>query len=253
MSRLDNIVILIPAYQPEAGMIDLLSSLRELGLLHLVVVDDGGGETYAELFDKAREMGCVVAVHEKNRGKGAAIRTGILTAVEHFGRGIGIVTADADGQHLPSDIYHVATILCDHPHSLVMGVRNFGGEDVPWKSYWGNHITAGFFHLTTGVRCGDTQTGLRGIPSDLLDLALTEEGDRYDYEMNFLTDAVKRVPLEQVQIRTVYENDNKGSHFHPVKDSLRIYKRPLKKAAVCAGAAGLGILAIREIGRALRH
>ena len=131
------------------------------------------------------------------------------------------------------------TNLDTYPDHLVLGVRDFDREDVPPRSSMGNRITSAFFKLCTGVACSDTQTGLRGIPSSLIPLALSTKGDRYDYEMNFLMAAVKKVPLVMIPIETVYMNGNEQSHFHPVRDSFLIYKEPLKKVGLGLAAAGL--------------
>lgn len=253
---MSKMIVLIPAYKPEEKMLRLLESLKEFrdtaddgdGKIDgIVLVDDGGQEPFRELFAKAQAMGCRVVHHEVNRGKGAAIRTGVQTAMELFGSDIHVVTADADGQHLPRDIVRVARALSEKNDSsksggagrpvLVLGVRDFSGQDVPARSMLGNRITAAFFRLSTGTACGDTQTGLRGIPAGLLDLALHTEGDRYEYEMNFLTEAVRQADLVQIPIETVYEEGNRTSHFRPVRDSLLIYKKPLRYAAASAGSA----------------
>ena len=249
-------IILIPAYKPETKMLDLLEALRgkssslsggdragnsDNQIDGIVVVDDGGQEAYRDLFAKAEDMGCLVVHHEVNRGKGAAIRTGIRFAMEHFGEEIRIVTADADGQHTPEDILRVAGQVKANDSSakpvLVLGVRDFSGIDVPARSMLGNRITALCFRISTGISCADTQTGLRGISAGLLPLALSVDGDRYDYEMNFLTEAVRRARLIQIPIRTVYEEGNKTSHFRPVRDSLLIYRKPIRYLAVGAGSA----------------
>ena len=79
----------------------------------IVIVDDGGQEEYRALFDAAEAMGCRVVHHEVNRGKGAAIRTGLQAAIDYFGKDVHVVTADADGQHLPRDIVRVARTLSE--------------------------------------------------------------------------------------------------------------------------------------------
>lgn len=217
-------VIIIPAFRPDRKLTCLIQELVEAGFRRIVVVDDGSGEEYEELFGQAQAFGCLTARHEKNRGKGAALKTALAAAVSKWG-GQGCITADADGQHLVKDIQRVAEALAQEPDALVLGVRNFDGENVPPRSRFGNRVTSVFFRLISGVACPDTQTGLRGIPANLLDLALTEEGERYEYEMNFLMDAAKKVPFRMVSIETVYEEKNCASHFRPVADSLRVYGR----------------------------
>ena len=234
-----NSIICIPAYKPGPKLLDLVKELEELGYIRIVIADDGSGQEYTPIFVKAEELGCTIVRHEHNMGKGAALRTVIEKAVFQFGHDIGVVTADADGQHLARDIVRVADALSSNPSCLVLGVRDFDKDDVPFRSRMGNRITSAFFKVFTGVACPDTQTGLRGISPSLLPLALRTKGDRYDYEMNFLMDAVKKAPLIMLPIETVYEDGNAESHFNPVKDSFLIYKEPLKKVGLGVAAAGL--------------
>ncbi|MCD8082701.1 MAG: bifunctional glycosyltransferase family 2/GtrA family protein [Clostridiales bacterium] len=234
---MDQTIIVIPALNPDEKLTVLLHELRALGFSNIIVVDDGSREVSRPVFGEASRCGCMVARHEKNLGKGAALKTGFRTAVEHFGEGNRYITADADGQHLPEDILAVAQALKAHPGMLVLGTRNFKGAHVPWKSRFGNRITSFFFRLTNRIACEDTQTGLRGIPSCLEKLALAEEGEKYEYEMNFLMDAAGAVPFYPVSIQTVYQDGNRGSHFRPVADSARVYGRLLRHiAASLAGA-----------------
>ena len=225
-----NQVIIIPALNPDEKMLRVIRDLQAYGFERIITVDDGSEAAYRQLFEEAQSLGCVVIRHEQNRGKGAALRTAMRTAQELYGE-VSFITVDADGQHLPEDILHVAEAMELHPASLVLGTRDFSGGHVPKKSLLGNRITARVFRLTTGIDCPDTQTGLRGIPSCLTDLACETTGNRYEYEMNFLMDASQRVPFISVPITTVYEDGNKCSHFRPVRDSILVYKRPLRFVA----------------------
>ena len=242
-------VIIIPAYAPDEKLIGLLEALERSGLTRIVVTDDGSGPEYTPVFIRAGELGCVVVRHQHNLGKGAAIKTGIEKAVREFGPGIGIITADADGQHLPQDIIRISDALTAYRDHLILGVRDFSGENVPIRSAFGNRITSALFRFGTGITCSDTQTGLRGIPPKLVPLALSTEGDRYEYEMNFLVEAVKETPLIMIPIETVYEDGNAGSHFRTVRDSLLIYRAPLIKLGAGIAAAGLGAFAVSFLRR----
>ncbi len=224
------LVLLIPAYQPDEKLNALIGELKSGVPGEIVVVDDGSAPECAKVFERAEEQGCTVLRHPKNLGKGAAIKTGVAHVMKAFPDCAGIVTLDADGQHRPADAARIAERIM--PGTLVLGTRRFSGRDVPLRSKFGNAFTSVFFRLITGRGCRDTQTGLRGIPADLFPAALEAEGDRYEYEMNFLTDlADRKVPFDCVEIETLYDKGNSTSHFRPVRDSLRIYKKPLRFAA----------------------
>jgi len=207
--------ILIPAYKPDESLIDLLLALKGRGgFSHIVVVDDGSGEEYRPIFDRAESF-CTLARHPHNRGKGAAIRTGLSLL-----RGCNVVTADCDGQHLPADIEKVARQI---DGALVMGVRQ--KKQMPFRSKFGNTLTCALFALVSHKWISDTQTGLRGIPACYIDACLALEGDRYEYEMNMLLDACSRkLPIREVEIETVYIDNNRASHFRAMRDGLRIYR-----------------------------
>ncbi|MBE5995848.1 MAG: glycosyltransferase [Lachnospiraceae bacterium] len=235
--------LIIPAYRPDDRLPALTQELRNAGFENIIAVDDGSGESFLPVFSKLEEGGISVVHHSENRGKGAALRTGIETASAISGKeSFCVITADADGQHAPEDILSVVAALSGHPDALVLGTRDFSEKGVPWKSRAGNRISSAFFRLTTGRSCPDTQTGLRGIPAVLIPLALSEEGDRYEYEMNFLTDAVKEADIFPVPIRTIYENNNESSHFRPFRDAVRIYGRPLRFAAASALSCAADLL-----------
>lgn len=229
-------IIVIPSLHPDQRLIGLIKDLAPYAEpSRILLVDDGSGKEDAPVFEECRALGCTVLTHEVNRGKGAAIKTAVRYVREHFGTDTGIITADADGQHLPADIARVEKDMELNPDALVLGSRDFG-EGTPWKSLFGNRITSFFFKLTTGRWVKDTQTGLRGIPASLMELAEKEDGERYEYEMNFLMDAALTTPFHTTTIETVYFDDNKGSHFHPVRDAVRVYGRFIRfLISSCAG------------------
>ena len=228
-------IILIPAYKPDQSLVRLARALREQDpAAEILVIDDGSGSTYAPIFTELRIDGVTVQTHPANRGKGAALRTGIAWAKANR-PGEVIVTADADGQHLPRDIFRVGvrteTAAVAGQRSIILGVRtkpdpNAGeeGTKVPMRSKIGNSATVGFFSLATGARVADTQTGLRGFTPQILDWLLQIPGDKYEYEFSMLLRATRaEMELVQVPIVKVYEPGNPTSHFRPLQDSARIY------------------------------
>lgn len=225
-------IVLIPAYQPGAALIELVRSLAEHTV---VIVDDGSGPAYAEIFAEAREMGAEVITLHRNRGKGHALRTGFAHVAErHPGR--DVVCADSDGQHRPADIETVARHVAVSGAAIVLGGRRFTG-DVPARSRLGNRISRVAFRLVTGLDLLDTQTGLRAYPARMLPWLVRIGGDRFEYEQRLLLRAAReRLPIAEVEIATIYLRHNESSHFRPVRDSLRVF-RPL---LAFAGSSLLG-------------
>lgn len=230
--------MLVPAYEPAAPLVDLVSSLRAADpALHVVVVDDGSGPAFAPVFAAAQSAGALVLTHPTNRGKGAALKTGFACVVSAF-PGHDVVCADCDGQHSVVDVLRVADRLYTSEAAMVLGSRRFLG-DVPLRSRVGNSLTRAMFRLSTGLDVHDTQTGLRGYPAAMLPWLLTVDGDRYEYELNLLlrASATGRA-VEEVEIATIYLDDNASSHFRPVVDSARIYA-PLLRFMLASFAAFL--------------
>lgn len=222
-----SVVVLIPAYKPDAKMLPLCRALRGKGL-DVLLVDDGGGAQYRPLFDEAEALGCAVVHHAVNLGKGRALKTGLNEALNRYESLAGVVTADADGQHAPEDIVRVRDALLAHPGDLVIGARAFQGE-VPLRSRLGNGITRAVYRFVAGRKCTDTQTGLRGIPAAAIPAMLRLPGERYEFEMEMLLRLKEmHLGLYEVPIATIYENNNEGSHFDTLRDSARIYGVILK-------------------------
>ena len=164
--------IIIPSYEPDDRLISLLLKLDELNMGPVILVNDGSGKQYDEIFFEAeniikRQAG-VCLIHEVNRGKGRALKTAFKYVLDNFGSLCGVVTADSDGQHTPECIQKVKEKLLKNPNNLVLGVRNFSGEDIPWKSRFGNTLTEKVFAYVAGAHVSDTQTGLRGIPKQFM-------------------------------------------------------------------------------------
>jgi glycosyltransferase involved in cell wall biosynthesis len=190
----------------------------------IVVVDDGSGPAYRELFDRASRIPLtVVLTNAVNLGKGAALKHGVNHVLVNYPDCIGVVTADADGQHAVSDILKVANELRAQPAEVIFGCRDFD-RDVPFRSRMGNIVSRYVYRFLVGLNLSDTQTGLRGIPRRLMELSLAIRSNRYEFETEQIIAAkTATFKFREVPIRTVYIDDNRGSHFNPILDSFRIY------------------------------
>lgn len=218
--------VLIPSLSPDERLPRYVEELLAARYGLILVVDDGSAPEYQEIFERLSRMdGCHVLHHDVNRGKGQALRTGFQFIMEKT-KIRGLVTADADGQHTVPDTLKLTAQLSD-TEELLLGSRDFSlkSKQVPPKSRMGNRITSVVFRLFYGKWLPDTQTGLRAFPSSLIPFMLNVKGDRFEYEMNQLIHCAERkIAMRAVGIETVYHDENKGSHFHPLRDSWRIYK-----------------------------
>ena len=225
-----SVAALIPAYEPGDRLVKLVEELSA-SFRRIIVVDDGSrSETAKSVFAKIKPKVEKIIVHSENRGKGAAIKS----ALNYLGAS-DVVIADADGQHLPEDIVKVAKAVPGRA-GLVLGSRVFRLGETPFRSIWGNWWTQRIFRLATGLSIRDTQTGLRGVPASLVESIAALPGERYEFEMVMLAAARRHreKPLE-VAIRTVYFENNRLSHFSPLKDTICIFRalfRYLKEESI---------------------
>lgn len=257
-------LIIIPAYQPLESLVPLTKEIFEY-FENILVVDDGGGEKYAHIFNQLKDMGAIVVAHAINQGKGRALKSAInYCLLNPEIAKAGVITVDADGQHRPEDIVKIAEAMEANPDAVVMGCRAFDVDNVPWKSRMGNGISRKVYKWACGIDVSDTQTGLRGLPYSFLEIAARCDGEKYEYETNMLLDIKSnKVPMEEVTIKTVYENNNESSHFNPIRDSIRIYSIIFKYSFsslfsalidyivfIIAQACGAKIMAATYIARA---
>ena len=224
-----KIIVLIPAYKPEKKLTNLAEELSKNGL-SVVIVDDGSGVSFRNVFDKSEKFAEVVHC-EKNGGKGRALKRGIGYISERFVPPYIIVTADADGQHKVTDILRVAETASADPDSLVLGTRTIS-SDMPTRNWLGNLLTKAAFLLSSGKFLNDTQTGLRGFSDRMIPFMLGVKGSRYEYEMNvLLLWARSNSPITEIPINTIYEDGNSTSHFKAIRDSIIIYWEIVKFSA----------------------
>lgn len=240
--------ILIPAYEPNKRLIKLIHDLKLTCDYKIIIVDDGSGFAYSNIFMEAEELGCTVLTHEVNNGKGQALKTGFNYLKEN-GDGEGVVCADCDGQHLPKDIIKIAELINGHQNCVILGTRRFVGK-VPFRSRFGNSVTRAIFSFASGAKVYDTQTGLRGFSSSMLSWLCKVPGERFEYEMNMLLEAIPSgYNFYEVDINTVYLEKNKSSHFNPLKDSFRVYLPILKfsMSSILSGVLDFTLLGIMQL------
>ena len=226
---MEKISVIIPAYQPDDTLLSTITELINNGFSDILVVDDGSSVQSENVFRQIEGIPqCTLLKHPENRGKGAALKTAMRYFMEKRPDKQCVVTADADGQHLVADIIAVSRAALAS-EKVILGTRDFSGSNVPSRSKMGNQITITVFRLFFGMKIRDTQTGLRAFPRKYIPHILEAKGNRYEYETNMLFQMNRHnIPYDQVNISTVYIDDNRSSHFRVVRDSVRIYGLILK-------------------------
>ncbi|EOH90944.1 bifunctional glycosyltransferase family 2/GtrA family protein [Enterococcus pallens] len=231
--------IVIPTYEPESRFLPFLTTLLSQTDRPIIVIDDGSSDAYQAVFQEAKRKGAILLTHSQNKGKGSALKTAMRFQLKHLSEADGMVTADSDGQHQVADILKIADLVEKNQDTLFLGTRQFDQEQIPFKSRYGNKLTALMFRFSTGTALSDTQTGLRGIPQKYLFQLLEIPGQRFEYEMNMLMQANEfGLSLEEIPIETIYFGNNEHSHFRSVMDSWLVYL-PFLKFIINSGLSAI--------------
>lgn len=220
-------VVIIPALDPDVSLISFVNSIITHGIKKIIIIDDGSSLKSQHVFSELIEYPEVdVLVHSVNWGKGRALKTALNHYLISYARDfIGVVTADCDGQHSVDDIVQIGRSMAFHKDALVLGSRCLSDKNVPIKSKFGNAVTSLMIKLLNGSVIHDTQTGLRGIPNAWIKNILSLPGERYEYEMEMLIEALnQKIEVLEIPIQTIYNEGNRGTHFQAIADSLSVCK-----------------------------
>ena len=207
----------IPAYQDEKHIGDIVRRTRER-LDHILVIDDGSSDQTAH---RAREAGAEVLIHDQNRGKGEAIKTGLghWSAREVT----WAILLDSDGQHLPEEIdrFIAAAASATEP-TFFIGNRMNDTARMPFVRRVVNRYMSSEISRVCGQRIPDTQCGFRMLHRQLIP-ELLGGAHRFEYETEVPIIASRDgYRIESVPITTVYTDQ--VSKIHPVRDTIRFFK-----------------------------
>lgn len=214
-----NVVALIPVYNAVEHVGGVVRrTLAQVG--RVLVVDDGSTDGSG---DEARAAGAEVIRHAANRGKGAAMRTGLARCGE-----LGcewIVLLDADGQHDPEDIPRLLAGR-DGGAKFVVGNRMTQAKSMPFSHYVGNRFSSWVLSRMCRQPLPDSQCGFRLLHRSLLDaLKLTADHYEADSEMLILASRAGH-RIASAPVATIYADEH--SHIRPMKDTLRVARLLLR-------------------------
>ena len=173
-----NITVILPAYNEEVSIGSIVLLTKNYAD-NVIVVDDGSSDRTAEL---AKKAGAEVIVHDVNKGKGGALKTGFAAAE---GADI-IVTMDSDGQHNPADIPRLVEPILKGEADIVNGSRylNGLGKNTPAYRRVGQTILDKVTNLNSGLKITDSQSGFRAFAASTKEIfRFTAQGMAIESEM----------------------------------------------------------------------
>ena len=234
--------VIIPTYNNSGTLADVVERALKV-CPNVVVVNDGSTDNIeAELCG----INVIVISHERNLGKGKALKTGLryagMNGYTHA------ITIDADGQHFPEDIPALIEASAEHPESIIVGCRNLTSENMPRQNTFANRFSNFWFRLQTAQKLDDTQSGFRIYPLESL-YGMRLVTSRYEAELELLVFAAWHgVSVKGVPVRVWYAPEGERvSHFRPFWDFFRI---SVLNTILCFGAllVGLPLAILRKIG-----
>lgn len=213
-----GIVVIVPTYNNASTLKAVIEGILTY-TEDIIVINDGSTDDTAKILN---EFDCIqVITHEKNSGKGQALKNGLLAA-QQLGFKYAI-TIDSDGQHYPSDIPIFVDEIEKTPDALLVGARDFDSCGIPPKNSFANKFSNFWFLVETGKKMRDTQSGYRLYPLDKIG-KMKYTTTKYEFELELIVFAAwKGVDVRNVSISIYYPPAEKRiSHFRPFWDFTRI-------------------------------
>ncbi len=212
----ERVLVIIPALNAERSIGAVVRDCKAV-VRDVLVVDDGSADRTAEV---AREAEAQVVSHPVNRGKGAALKTGFAYALEHGFD--AVVTLDADGQHLASEIPKFFAAREETGADLIIGGRaHLFGQMLPRRRF-ANRFSARCIAFASHTDVTDSQSGFRLYSAQLL-RAIRLRSDGFDMESEVIVQAgQRRFKILSIPIDLGFVDGQSTSHYKPLMDTIRI-------------------------------
>lgn len=197
------IIAIVPAFNEEKTIGEVVSRLKKQNI-EVIVVDDGSKDKTSKI---AKEKGAIVIKHEKNKGKGNAIKTGIEYVLDHFPNTKYIILIDADLQHLPEEAKKLIKKL-DEGYDLVKGYRSW--KTVPFRHKLGNYLWCFLFLIFFGKYVRDLGNGYMAMKLNTAKIIKNVLSGGYIIEAKILKECIKRkLKLAWVPVTVLYHKKSK--------------------------------------------
>lgn len=217
-----KILIIIPAYNESKVIGGVISEVKKAGFTDIIVIDDGSSDATKKA---AEDAGAKVYSHSINRGKGAAVKTGLTVAQEKSAD--IVVTMDGDGQHDASDISKVIEPLINGKYDAVLGTRNYDRSHIPLIKLIYNNVGNLFTRVLTGRWISDSQSGFRAYSSRVIEL-VSSVGDKYEYDSEIIREISRHdiryieVPINVLYTSYSQNKPNKQTFANGIKTVYRL-------------------------------
>ena len=217
-----KLVTIIPALNAAKTLGPVIDAARR-HLEPVLVIDDGSSDRTS---DVAREHGAIVLRHEINRGKGGALKTGFAWALANGCD--GVITLDADGQHLPSEIPKFIRAAGETGADLIIGGRAHLFEHMLPRRRRANRFSAWCIAKASGVTITDSQSGFRFYSARLMrEVPLRRDG--FDMESEVIVRAGRRgFAIITIAIELGFVDGVSTSHYRPLLDTLKIARTVIR-------------------------
>jgi glycosyltransferase involved in cell wall biosynthesis len=225
---MEKVLLLIPAFNPLRPIVQYVTRcLEELSpaIEHVIIVNDGSDVMYDSIFaELAQIKNCTVLVHDKNKGKGRALKTGFEFIIKKQWKAEGVVTVGAHNQHSILDVEQIIKSKIIFSDGIILGVREFALGKMPLKNYVGNQAASYLFQMLFHKRLLDIQTGLRYFPKECLFWMRNVPGETFSYDTNMLVAALhKKIPIYEVPVGEAKLKKNSIVYYDEVVDPSKIF------------------------------
>lgn len=218
MSELKSTIV-IPAYNEEASIRDVVERCLLLSL-PIIVIDDGSSDNTQAVLDG---LPITLLANEQNSGKAATLWHGMQQAIEAGAE--QIITLDGDGQHRPEDIPAVLEAAQQNPKNIIIAARLKDNDQAPRARLAANRFADFWISWASGQWINDTQSGFRLYPAELIAKLNpdTSKERGFVFESKVLIDAARKgFGCKMTPISSSYHANARASHFRPVADIRNI-------------------------------